>query len=227
MLWLRISHSALSATTASSDVRELLRLMDKDRNGSVSKDEFMQFMSQTFDRLDVNKSGQLESKEALSTAFPFRVRTNAAAKVQQFLRMMDIFRGSRHASFDTYQHFIVSYVMQRELATRKVKRKCPPPPTEAQRFYCSSASLLQKALWPQATPAPPLARATETASPLHFLPANMDTPLPTYVPAARGRNTMGLYVNCGREADACWVSLSGLAARDYWFSAHRRADECW
>jgi hypothetical protein len=45
------------------DVRQLMQLMDKDMNGSVSKEEFMDFMSQTFDRLDINKSGQLESEE--------------------------------------------------------------------------------------------------------------------------------------------------------------------
>ncbi len=45
------------------DVRRLTRMMDKDANGRVSKSEFMQYMSQTFDRLDVNKSGQLEPNE--------------------------------------------------------------------------------------------------------------------------------------------------------------------
>ena len=52
-----------TAGAARSDVRQLLRMMDKDQNGAVSKDEFMQFMSQTFDRLDVNRSGQLEPGE--------------------------------------------------------------------------------------------------------------------------------------------------------------------
>jgi Ca2+-binding EF-hand superfamily protein len=37
--------------------------MDKDANGAVSKDEFIEFMSQTFDRLDVDRSGQLERNE--------------------------------------------------------------------------------------------------------------------------------------------------------------------
>jgi Ca2+-binding EF-hand superfamily protein len=37
--------------------------VDKDKNGTVSKDEFMQFMSAEFDRLDVDKSGTLEHKE--------------------------------------------------------------------------------------------------------------------------------------------------------------------
>jgi Ca2+-binding EF-hand superfamily protein len=96
-----------TAAVASADVQALLRLMDKDRNGSVSKDEFMQFMSQTFDRLDANKSGELESKEALSTAFPFGVRTNAAAKVdvQQLLRMMDTDK-SGTVSKDEFLRFI-------------------------------------------------------------------------------------------------------------------------
>jgi hypothetical protein len=90
----------------------------------------------------------------------------------------------------------------RILERKEGKRECLPPPTEAERFYCSSASRLRKALWPQALPATPLAGT----SPLHFLRASMDTPLPTYVPAVRGRNTMALYVSYGREADACWVS---------------------
>ncbi len=38
-------------------------MMDKDQNGVVSKQEFMDFMSQTFDGLDVNASGQLEPSE--------------------------------------------------------------------------------------------------------------------------------------------------------------------
>jgi len=48
---------------ASSYVRQLLSLMDKDKNGAVSKEEFLQYMSETFDRLDINRSGQLEPAE--------------------------------------------------------------------------------------------------------------------------------------------------------------------
>lgn len=63
-----ISTSALAAskqTTAAADrdVRQLVRMMDKDMNGVVSKDEFMEFMGRTFDRLDINKSGTLEPRE--------------------------------------------------------------------------------------------------------------------------------------------------------------------
>jgi len=47
----------------------LLRQMDTDRNGTVSKDEFQNFMvrtgrtSPTFERLDTNHNGKLERKE--------------------------------------------------------------------------------------------------------------------------------------------------------------------
>jgi Ca2+-binding EF-hand superfamily protein len=91
-----VSTAALAASkrtdaAAQSDVRNLLRLMDKDKNGSVSKDEFMQYMAQAFDRLDVNKNGQLERNELTNTKFPFSKRTHDAtvADVGQLERMMD------------------------------------------------------------------------------------------------------------------------------------------
>lgn len=40
--------------------QRLLLLMDKDKNGKVSKQEFMSFMESEFDQLDVNKSGDLD-----------------------------------------------------------------------------------------------------------------------------------------------------------------------
>ena len=55
--------SKRTAAAASADVRALVRMMDKDINGAVSKQEFMDFMSQTFDHLDINASGQLEPSE--------------------------------------------------------------------------------------------------------------------------------------------------------------------
>lgn len=42
---------------------ELLQLMDKDKDGKVSRQEFMDFMSAEFDRLDVNKDGKLDLNE--------------------------------------------------------------------------------------------------------------------------------------------------------------------
>lgn len=50
-------------SAATRDVRQLMLLMDKDGSGTVSKQEFMDFMSQTFDRLDVDHSRQLERDE--------------------------------------------------------------------------------------------------------------------------------------------------------------------
>jgi len=41
----------------------LLRQMDTDRNGTVSKREFVQFMSRKFNRLDINHNGILEPNE--------------------------------------------------------------------------------------------------------------------------------------------------------------------
>jgi EF-hand domain pair len=80
-----------TAAAAASDVRQLLRLMDKDRNGAVSRDEFMQFMSQSFDRFDVDRTCGIDSKEASNVAFPFGSRTSMAAKadIRQLLRFMD------------------------------------------------------------------------------------------------------------------------------------------
>jgi Ca2+-binding EF-hand superfamily protein len=57
-----VSTVALAASKADRETRTLVQMMDKDKNGTVSKDEFMQFMGQEFDRLDVNKTGQLEAK---------------------------------------------------------------------------------------------------------------------------------------------------------------------
>jgi hypothetical protein len=52
-----------TSAKAERDVRQLVRLMDKDKNGVVSKDEFMQFMGRAFDRMDADKSGALEHRE--------------------------------------------------------------------------------------------------------------------------------------------------------------------
>ena len=45
------------------DVKNLLLLMDTDKNGKISKQEFMGFMEAEFDRLDKDKSGELDPKE--------------------------------------------------------------------------------------------------------------------------------------------------------------------
>ncbi len=53
------------------EAKKMLLLMDKDNNGKVSKQEFMSFMEAEFDRLDVDKSGELDVKELTQA----RVRT--------------------------------------------------------------------------------------------------------------------------------------------------------
>jgi hypothetical protein len=45
------------------EVEQLLLLMDTDKNGKISKKEFMDFMSAEFDRLDKDKSGELDPRE--------------------------------------------------------------------------------------------------------------------------------------------------------------------
>jgi Ca2+-binding EF-hand superfamily protein len=43
--------------------KQLPLLMDVDRNGKVSRQEFMTFMATEFDRLDTNKDGELDVYE--------------------------------------------------------------------------------------------------------------------------------------------------------------------
>ncbi len=58
-----------TAPNSNSDViadvytKKLLALMDTDKNGKVSKHEFMNFMSKEFDRLDTDHDGDLDVNE--------------------------------------------------------------------------------------------------------------------------------------------------------------------
>ncbi len=51
------------------EVKQLVLLMDTDKNGKISKKEFMAYMSAEFDRLDKDKSGELDPKELAKSAF--------------------------------------------------------------------------------------------------------------------------------------------------------------
>ena len=44
------------------DVKQLLLLMDTDRHGKVSRQEYMKFMEAEFNRLDRDKTGELDVK---------------------------------------------------------------------------------------------------------------------------------------------------------------------
>ena len=75
-----------TAAAAAADVRALVRMMDRDQNGAVSRDEFLQYMGQAFDRLDINRSGQLEAAEVRPLATSNWARCDALA----FQRGVDV-----------------------------------------------------------------------------------------------------------------------------------------
>jgi Ca2+-binding EF-hand superfamily protein len=56
---------ALSA----EEVKQLVLMMDTDKSGKISKKEFLDFMSAEFDRLDKDKSGELDVKELSQSQF--------------------------------------------------------------------------------------------------------------------------------------------------------------
>jgi Ca2+-binding EF-hand superfamily protein len=58
-----MSTAALAASAADRETKALLNRLDKDHNGVVSKEEFLDAMGREFDRLDVNKNNTLEPKE--------------------------------------------------------------------------------------------------------------------------------------------------------------------
>jgi hypothetical protein len=56
------------------EAKKLLLLMDKDNSGKVSRQEFMNFMQAEFERLDVNKDGELDVKELTDSRVQVRTR---------------------------------------------------------------------------------------------------------------------------------------------------------
>lgn len=55
--------------------------MDTDKNGKISKQEWMRFMEAEFDTLDTDKKGELDQKELLqSTVSVKRVRASDLGK---------------------------------------------------------------------------------------------------------------------------------------------------
>lgn len=60
------------------EVKQLLLLMDTDKSGRISRQEFMNFMAGEFNRLDTDKSGELDVKEL--TRSQLRVSRPAVGK---------------------------------------------------------------------------------------------------------------------------------------------------
>ena len=60
----------VASTVMMVEVKELLMLMDTDKNGKISKQEWMAFMEAEFDRLDKAKNGQLDVLELTQSKLP-------------------------------------------------------------------------------------------------------------------------------------------------------------
>jgi len=56
-------------TLGEVEVKQLILLMDADKNGKISREEYMRFMQAEFDRLDKDKNGELDVKELTQSTF--------------------------------------------------------------------------------------------------------------------------------------------------------------
>jgi hypothetical protein len=56
------------------EAKKLLLLMDTDKSGKVSKQEFMSFMEAEFERMDINNDGELDVKELTDSRVQVRTR---------------------------------------------------------------------------------------------------------------------------------------------------------
>jgi hypothetical protein len=57
-----VTPTAPNVVAASPEAVKLLKLMDTDKSGKISRAEYMAFMNAEFDRLDVNHDGELDVK---------------------------------------------------------------------------------------------------------------------------------------------------------------------
>jgi Ca2+-binding EF-hand superfamily protein len=57
---------------ADGNVKKLLLLMDADKNGKISKQEWMSFMEAEFNKLDKDGSGELDPKELMQSRITSR-----------------------------------------------------------------------------------------------------------------------------------------------------------
>lgn len=61
------------------NVKQLLLIMDTDKKGKISKQEWMKFMEAEFDRLDKDKTGQLSPQELAQSKVSVSQKPFAAA----------------------------------------------------------------------------------------------------------------------------------------------------
>ena len=64
-----------------ASIWKLLRQMDKDKNGTVSKDEFLRYFGERFDCLDVNRDRRLVSDELRPMLIPNAKEKKSTSKV--------------------------------------------------------------------------------------------------------------------------------------------------
>ncbi len=65
---------------ANENVKQLLLLLDADKNGRISKKEWMSFMEAEFNKLDKDGNGELDQKELLQSKLSLRQRSSATAR---------------------------------------------------------------------------------------------------------------------------------------------------
>ena len=70
-------------STGLSPLAQLLDLMDTDKNGKVSKAEFMRYMEAEFDFADANKDGQLDPAELKTLLHRLSHPANGLPKVRK------------------------------------------------------------------------------------------------------------------------------------------------
>ena len=58
-----VSPQSPKVAAGEANAKQLVLLMDADKNGKISRKEYMDFMAAEFDRLDTDKSGELDVKE--------------------------------------------------------------------------------------------------------------------------------------------------------------------
>jgi len=69
--------------TGITPLAQLLELMDTDKNGKVSKEEFMRFMEAEFDFADKNKDGQLDPAEMKKFVYRMNHPTSGMPRVRK------------------------------------------------------------------------------------------------------------------------------------------------